>query len=91
MRASFVASGGIGVPCSALARVQAIRRFWQRHTMPQTLSSMIVAIPPPKLIESVRFPAPGTAIQESSIHPVAITTIAVNDAQHPTVVQNAFA
>src|SRR2546426_5284888 len=53
-RATLPASGGIGVPCSTLALVQAINLFWHRQIMPQTFRNMIVPSPPPTLIERVR-------------------------------------
>src|SRR5437879_318114 len=58
-RATLSASGGIGVPCSTLALVQAINLFWHRQIMPQTFRNMIVPSPPPTLIERVRLLAAG--------------------------------
>src|SRR5258707_10033061 len=43
------ASGGIGVPCSAAARVHAINLFCTRQTTPQVLISIINPRPPPTL------------------------------------------
>src|SRR5712671_1035167 len=72
--ASFAASGGMGVPCSADARVQTISRFWHLHTMPQTLKNNIVPSPPPIEIESVRLLTPGCASNDTTSQEVAVIT-----------------
>ena len=78
-RASRAASGGIGVPCSALARVQAINLFWTRQMIPQAFNSISNPIPPPMLMERCAFDDPGLAFNISTAQhaAAAITTIAV--------------
>src|SRR5260370_24463643 len=44
------ASGGIGVPCSAAARVHAINLFCTRQTTPHVFSNITSPSPPPTLI-----------------------------------------
>src|SRR5579863_4606767 len=78
-RASRAASGGIGVPCSALARVHAINLFWTRQIIPHAFSSINNPIPPPMLMDKCAFDDSGLAFNTSTAQHAAraITTIAV--------------
>src|SRR5207245_10088551 len=72
-RATLPASGGIGVPCSTLALVQAINLFWHRQIMPQTFRNMIVPSPQPTLIERLRLLTSRWARRERTSQDVAET------------------
>src|SRR5690242_15616297 len=80
-RINFGASEGIGGPCSAFARVHAISRFWHRHTIPHVLKNTIVPSPPPTLMLSVRFPAPGAARNFKTSHEATTTTTRIGMAK----------
>src|SRR5258708_38707195 len=66
------ASAGIGVPCSAAARVHAINLFCTRQTTPQVFSSMTSPSPPPTLIarcplETLAPPFSASTSQEAAV------------------------
>ena len=66
------ASAGIGVPCSAAARVQAINLFCTRHTTLQVFTSITKPNPPPTLMAKCWFdtcspPFSAITIQEAAI------------------------
>src|SRR5216684_131779 len=71
------ASGGIGTPCSALLRAQAIKRFCTRHTTPQVFSSITKPSPPPTLIARCAFDTLGPPFNARTSHDAAITTIEI--------------
>src|SRR5277367_410941 len=80
-RASRAASSGIGVPCSAYARVHAINRFCTRHTTPHVFSSIRNPIPPPTLIAKCEFDDIGLEFNSSTTHDAAITIAVIATAR----------
>ena len=76
-RAKYAASGGIGVPCSALARVHAISRFCARQIIPHAFSSISSPIPPPMLIARWPLDDCGFAFSTSTIHDAATAIAAI--------------
>ena len=76
-RAKCAASGGIGVPCSALARVQAISRFCARQIIPQAFSSISRPMPPPILIARCPLDDCGFAFSTSTIQEAATAMAAI--------------
>src|SRR5712664_3540069 len=83
------ASAGIGVPCSAAARVHAINLFWTRQTTPQVFSSMTNPSPPPTLIarcplEMLAPPFSASTSQEAAITIAPIPIVRTHtDTHHP--------
>src|ERR1700689_2782784 len=80
-RASRAASSGMGVPCSALARVQAISFFCTRHTTPHAFSSIRKPNPPPTLIDRCAFETSAPLFKSRMIHEASITMGAIEIAR----------
>src|ERR1700685_3704001 len=76
-RANRAACGGMGVPCSELARVQIISRFCKRQTPPQTLINIRKPSPPPTLMDRCALKTSAPLFRSRMRHEAAITMVAI--------------